>query len=377
MKRCKRCLYDETIADCVINENGICNYCLRHDRLEKEYPNDNNGEKKLEQIFSEIKKQGKKERYDCVLGISGGCDSSYLLDFCVKSGLRPLAVHFNNGWDTQIAKHNMTCMCSKLNIDYIEYSVNTNEMDDIFRSFLLSGVIDIDAATDIGLITTLYKVAHEKGIKYIIEGHSFRTEGIQPLSWAYVDGKYISDVHKKYGSIPMKTFPNLWIKDFIKWVCIDKIKRIRPLYYLNYNKKQVKQYLKEMYGWKDYSSHHCENEFTKFNYEFFLRKKVQVDERINEYSALIRSKQLDRNDALELLKAEVKCPVELIEKIKNRLNISDSQFKQIMNSPIRSYHDFKTYKKFFILTRPLWYILYKKGIVPKSFYLKYCFKNFA
>lgn len=377
MKKCKRCLYDETIADCVINENGICNYCLRHDRLEKEYPNDNNGEKKLEQIFSEIKKQGKKERYDCVLGISGGCDSSYLLDFCVKSGLRPLAVHFNNGWDTQIAKHNMTCMCSKLNIDYIEYSVNTNEMDDIFRSFLLSGVIDIDAATDIGLITTLYKVAHEKGIKYIIEGHSFRTEGIQPLSWAYVDGKYISDVHKKYGSIPMKTFPNLWIKDFIKWVCIDKIKRIRPLYYLNYNKKQVKQYLKEMYGWKDYSSHHCENEFTKFNYEFFLRKKVQVDERINEYSALIRSKQLDRNDALELLKAEVKCPVELIEKIKNRLNISDSQFKQIMNSPIRSYHDFKTYKKFFILTRPLWYILYKKGIVPKSFYLKYCFKNFA
>lgn len=187
-----------------------------------------------------------------------------------------MAVHFNNGWDTEIAKHNMTCMCNKLNIDFIDYSVEPKEMNDIFRAFLLSGVIDIDASTDIGLITALYKVAHDNGIKYIVEGHSFRTEGIQPLSWAYVDGKYISDVHKKYGSIPMKTYPNLWMKDFIRWVCIDKIKRVRPLYYLDYNKKQVKHYLKEKYDWKDYSSHHCKNDFTRFNYDFFLRQKVFI-----------------------------------------------------------------------------------------------------
>ncbi len=377
MKSCKRCLYDETIEDCIIEENGICNYCIRHDMLEKEYPNNDDGKRILDKIIAEIKEHGSTNNYDCVIGISGGCDSSYLLDFCVKSGLRPLAVHFNNGWDTDIAKHNMMCMCAKLNIDFIDYSVDPNEMNDIFRAFLLSGVIDIDAPTDIGLITALYKVAHDNGIKYIVEGHSFRTEGIQPLSWAYVDGKYISDVHKKYGSVPMKTYPNLWMKDFIRWVCIDKIKRVRPLYYLDYNKKQVKRYLKEKYDWKDYSSHHCENDFTRFNYDFFLRQKVQVDERVNEYSALIRSGQMDRNEALNLIKVEVKCPAELIKKIKTRLNISDNQFEEIMSSPIRTYHDFKTYKRFFILTKPLWFILYKAGIVPKSFYLKYCFKNFA
>ena len=208
---------------------------IRHDMSEREYPNNDDGKKILDKIVTEIKEHGSNNKYDCVIGISGGCDSSYLLDFCFKSGLRPLAVHFNNGWDTEIAKHNMTCMCNKLNIDFIDYSVEPKEMNDIFRAFLLSGVIDIDAPTDIGLITALYKVAHDNGIKYIVEGHSFRTEGIQPLSWAYVDGKYISDVHKKYGSIPMKTYPNLWMKDFIRWVCIDKIKRVQPLYYLDYN----------------------------------------------------------------------------------------------------------------------------------------------
>lgn len=149
------------------------------------------------------------------MGISGGLDSTYLLYYLVKFyGLHPLAIHFDNGWNTDTAKHNMHIICDKLNVDFEVYAVEPAEFDDIISAFLKSGVIDIDAPTDIGLITTLYKVADKHKIKYILEGHSFRTEGVQPLNWAYVDGKYIAEIHRQFGKKPMKTYPNLWMKKF-------------------------------------------------------------------------------------------------------------------------------------------------------------------
>lgn len=375
--KCKICLYDKTIDDVKFNSEGICNYCIRHKMLENEYPNDNQvGKQHLMSMFNKIRDAGADSQYDCVVGISGGCDSSYLLDLLCKNNLRPLAVHFDNGWDTEIARHNMECVCNKLNIDVINRKVAPDEFDDIVRAFLIAGVADIDAASDIGMITVMYQEAEKNHISYIVEGHSFRTEGIQPISWAYVDGKYISDIHQHFGTMPMKTFPNLWYADFIKWVDNCSIQRVRPLYYTPYIKSEVKKYLAVNYGWIDYKGHHLENNFTTFNYTYFLPRRLNIDERINEYSALIRSKQMTKSEALNLIKMPIQYSEELVTMVKNRLHFSEKAFNQIMTQPLKTYRDFQTYKHQFEMDEPFWKQMYIDGRIPKSFYLKYCSPNF-
>lgn len=375
--QCKICLYDDSISDVEFNAEGICNYCVRHQRLDEEYPNDLiHGKHILETMLSDIREAGVGKQYDCIVGISGGCDSSILLDLVCKYNLRPLAVHFDNGWDTEISKHNMKCICERLKVDLCIRKVNFDEFNDIARSFLLAGVVDIDAASDIGMITVMYQEAEKHHVSYIVDGHSFRTEGIQPISWAYVDGLYISSVHKEYGQRPMKTFPNLWYSDFVRWVDKYGIKRVRPLYYVPYIKSEAKEYLKAKYGWKQYGGHHLENEYTAFNYTYFLPQKLGIDERVNEYSALIRAKQMQKETAQQMLQAPIIYSQELVDKVKNCLGIDDDTFRKIMDRPIKTYRDFPTYKPQFENDEPFWREMYKIGRVPKSFYLKYCSKTF-
>ena len=196
---CSRCIFDDSVPGISFDEDGICNYCAMHDSLSVEYPNGPEGERRLERIVERIKKAGVGKPYDCVVGVSGGCDSSYLLYRMKEYGLRPLAVHFDNTWNSTIATTNIRKVTEALDIDLHTYVVNNKEYDDIYRSFLSAGVIDTEAPTDIGLATTLSDAASKFGIKYVIEGHSFRTEGVAPLGWIYMDARYIADVQKKCG----------------------------------------------------------------------------------------------------------------------------------------------------------------------------------
>ena len=372
-KMCKKCLFTNKIADVTFNKHGICNYCVRHELLEIEYPNDDVKGYKLEgDLFHRIRENGRGKKYDCVVGISGGCDSSFLLDLVIKENLRPLAVHFDNGWDSSIAVENMENVCRVLNVDIKYRKVLPQEFDDIARSFIIAGVPDIDAASDIGMIAAMYQEAEKHNISYIVEGHSFRTEGIQPISWAYVDGQYISDVHQQYGTRSIDSFPNLWYEDFKRWVSVCQIKRVRPLYYHPYVKKDARRYLSAKFKWKNYAGHHLENEFTSFNYTYYLPRKLNVDERVNEYSALIRSGQMQRKEALLLLREPVTYSQKLVDKVKQRLHFSDTEFERLMLQPLKSYRDLKTYKPIFESEEPFWKEMYLRGIVPKSFYLKYC-----
>ena len=193
---CERCIYDNSVPNIVFNENGVCNYCQIHDDLEILYPIEKEGEKRLSLLFEKIKSEGtgKGKKYDCVIGVSGGCDSSYLVHKAVKMGLKPLAVHFDNTWNSPIATQNIQKVLSKLNVDLFTIVVNNKEYDDIYRSFMLAGVKDIEAPTDIGLLSTMYKACAKYNLSYILEGHSFRTEGISPLGWLYMDGKYIESI---------------------------------------------------------------------------------------------------------------------------------------------------------------------------------------
>ena len=184
--RCTRCLYDETTPSITFDHDGVCNYCRLHDDLDAQYPTGDAGERRLRELAEVIKKDGRKRPFDVVVGVSGGCDSSYLIYKAKELGLRPLAVHFDNTWNTTTAVENIHNVLKRLDVQLYTYVVDNEEYDDIYRSFLKAGVPDIEAPTDIALAATLYKAAEQYGIKYIFEGHSFRTEGISPLGWLYM-----------------------------------------------------------------------------------------------------------------------------------------------------------------------------------------------
>lgn len=372
---CKRCLYTDKIPIISFDSEGICSYCRMLERMDKEYPNGPEGERILLNLVDKIKRAGRNKKYDCVVGVSGGCDSSYLLYKMVDYGLRPLAAHFDNTWNSKIATENIHLMTSKLNVDLFTIVVNNKEFDDILRSFFRASVVETNVATDIGLATTLYKAAEKHGIKYQIEGHSFRTEGVAPMGWGYMDAKYIQSVHNIYGTCKLKTFPNLWLKDFLKWILLLRIRKIRPLYYMDYNKENVKEFLKNEFGWQWYGGHHLENKMSQFSHTYSLPKKFGQDQRANGYGALIRSGQMSREEGLLLMSKPPEYDPELIEYLKKRLGFSDEEFEEIMNLPIKTYKDYKTYKQTFVRMKWFFWAMYKLDLVPKSFYVKYATNN--
>ncbi len=318
MKRCTRCLYDETLPNIVFDENGVCNYCHISDQLSNEYPTGEEGRRKLQAIADQIKKAGRGKKYDVVVGVSGGADSSYMLYLTKELGLRPLAVHFDNTWNSTIAVENIHDVLKKLDVDLYTYVVDNKEYDDIYRSFLKAGVPDTEAPTDIGLAVVLNMACEKFGIKYIFEGHSFRTEGVAPLGWIYMDGKYIQSVQKKYGSMPLKTYPNMLMPNFIKWTALLGIKKIRPLYYINYVKKDAMALLTNELGWEWYGGHHLENRFTAFWHTYYIPKRYGIDTRLLGHAALVRSGQISREQGLELLSHPQEFDKELVEMVLKR-----------------------------------------------------------
>ncbi|MBO6769746.1 MULTISPECIES: N-acetyl sugar amidotransferase [unclassified Thalassospira] len=374
VKICTRCVYDEHVPNITFDKEGVCNFCKLHDSLEDQYPNKGaKGQEELAKLISEMKQAGKGKKFDCVVGVSGGCDSSYLLHVLVREGVRPLAVHFDNTWNSPVATQNIHKIVSALDIELSTYVVNNKEYDDIYRAFMAAGVADIEAPTDIGFISALYLAAEKHGIKHLVEGHSFRTEGVSPLGWLYMDGKYIESVHKAFGKLPMKTYPNMTLSRFLRWVIVRGIKRVRPLYYMDYDKSETKKLLAERYGWEWYGGHHLENRFTAFYHSYFMPKRFGVDQRANGYAALARSGQMSRVDALAALREPPHLEDEILDLVKKRLSFSGAEFEKVMSQPLKSWRDFKTYKKTFERLRPLFYILTKIGRVPESFYIKFCF----
>ena len=374
-KICSRCIFDEDVPNITFNQKGICNYCDMIDDLQDDYQTGTaKGEENFLKIVEEIKIAGKGKKYDCIVGASGGTDSSYMLYLAKKHGLRPLAVHYDNTWNSAIATENIRKVTTKLDIDLFTYIVDNNEVDDIFKSFFKAGVTEFDGSTDIALAEVLYRVTAKHKIRYLLEGHSFRAEGVSPLGNAYVDGKYIETVHKEFGSMPMKTFPNMTFFSFLKWVIFYKIRKVRPYWYINYDKQSAREFLEKEYDWKYYGGHHLENRATAFQHSYLYPKRFNYDSRNNSLSAQVRSGLMTREDALkEYYEEEVLLDPELLSYVKKRLELDDEEFNQLMEAPKKTYKDYKTYKKRFELFRPLFKILAKAHLVPMSFYLKYCF----
>lgn len=373
VKICSKCIYDDSIPGVILDENGVCNYCHTMEYFSDEYKTGQpEGMLKLEKIIQEVKNDGKGKEYDCVVGVSGGTDSSYLLVKLVEWGLRPLAVHYDNTWNTSIATQNIKRMLDALKIDLFTYVVDNNEMDDIYMSFLKAGVPELEAPTDLALAEVMYRAASKYNIKYIFEGHSFETEGISPLSTFYFDGMYIKDIHRKYGNLPMKTYPLMTFWRFMRWMFMKRIKRIRPFWYIHYSKKEAREYLTKNYNWNYYGGHHLENRMTAIFHLWWSYRKFHFDHRNLSLAAAVRSGELSRDAAIQqYFENEPKLPIELIEYFKERLKLTDDDLSKFINSENKCYKDFKTYKPYFRKIKPLLKIAVKMNLVPESFYVKY------
>jgi N-acetyl sugar amidotransferase len=371
---CSRCIYDERVPGIQFDADGVCNYCHQLDRLTDQYGTGQPaGEARFAQILDDIRRTGQGKKYDCLVGVSGGTDSSYLIYMAKQWGLRPLAVHYDNTWNSAIATINIHKVLQGLDVDLYTHVVANKEADDIFRSFFLAGVAEIEAATDLGYAYLLRQVAAKFSIRYILEGHSFREEGITPLGRNYFDGRYIQAIHQRFGRRPLKTYPLMTFSRFLKSAIWTRGKFIRPLWYLAYSKQQAQQLLRERFGWQYYGGHHLENRMTAFYHGVYLPQKFQSDMRNNTLSAQVRNGALSRGEAWARYNTPPVIEDELVRYFKKRLELSDELYSEIMQQPPKHWTEYPTYKKRFERCRPLFYLLAKANLVPMSFYLKYCF----
>jgi len=342
---------DITDPTITFNEKGVCSNCVEYEKKVKENVLfGEEGIKKLNEIAEKIKKQGLGKEYDCVLGLSGGVDSSYVAYITKKLGLRPLAVHLDNGWNSDIASSNINQIVKRLEIDLKTLVINWEEFKDLQLAYLKASVVDIEAITDHAISATLYKLANEHNIKYIISGGNVATEGIIPSIWTYnkTDLINLKDIHRKFGKHKLKTFPMLGVWKLIYYQYLKGIKTITPLNYVPYVKKDAKELLKKELGWKDYGGKHYESVFTKFYQAYILPKKFNIDKRKAHLSTLIASNQISRQEAIkEIQKPLYPDPEEFKrdkEYVLKKFGISDDEFKKIMSLPVKSHFNYKTDK---------------------------------
>ncbi|MDE3250815.1 MAG: N-acetyl sugar amidotransferase [Bacteroidota bacterium] len=334
--------------DIQFDEKGICNYYHEYKRAEEASVfTGEKGKQKLDELVAKIKEAGKGKPYDCLIGLSGGVDSTYVAWLVKQHGLRPLAVHLDNGWNSELAVQNIENIISKLGIDLYTLVINWQEFKDIQLSYLKASVVDIEVVSDHAIFATMYKLAKEKNIGYIISGTNIVTEYIMPPSWLYqkMDFANLKDIHTRYGTVKLKTYPTLDFKKSVYYSTVFRLNPVSILNYIPYNKKEVKELIKKELNWRDYGGKHYESVFTKFYQAYILPQKFKIDKRKAHLSTLICSGQCTKAAALEELKLPLYPPEELQqdkEYVLKKLGLSPDGFDAIMKMPPRRHDEFKT-----------------------------------
>jgi len=368
----KQCVISvmDTISDPDISfdEKGISNYYYDYKKAENDQvfvgvP----GQEKLDEIAQKIKDAGKSEQYDCIMGLSGGVDSTYVAYLSKQLGLRPLAVHFDNGWNSELSVMNIENIVNKLGLDLFTYVINWEEFKDLQLSYLKASVVDIEAITDHAIFATLYRLAGEKNIRYILSGTNVQTENTLPKSWIFpkTDHINIQSIHKKFGTVPLKTFPFMDAKVKRYYQQVKGVKSISVLNYVDYNKQAVKEIIQKELGWQDYGGKHYESIWTRFYQGYILPTKFKIDKRKAHLSDLIFGGQITKAAALAELEKPIYDAVQQkidFEFVLKKLGLSESEFDDIMKIPRRSHYDFD-YEKPIDLRYPIlkpFKILYRK-----------------
>jgi N-acetyl sugar amidotransferase len=345
-QRCAGGVWDTTVPGITFDQEGVSNYYKIIENLMKAYPGGDRGRKDWEAIVDKIKEKGRKKPYDCIVGVSGGTDSSFLLHLAKDYGLRPLAVTLDNGWSSEISVKNIKKVTSKLNIDLETYVIDYEEIKDILKSYMKASLPWIDVPTDIAIRAALYRTANKLGIRYILIGNNFRSEGKQPTEWTYSDGKQLQYIQEKFGTVSLKTFPNLKIVNLVYYSFIKGIKMLRPYYYIDYSKKSAQELLQKEYDWKYYGGHHHENIFTKFAISYWLKKKFNIDKRIITLSAQILSGEISRDEAVIELKKPPYDPAAMErdkDYVVKKLGLTGEEFERIWKGPNKTFLSYPSY----------------------------------
>lgn len=345
---CTRCVMDTTDPDITFDENGCCNHCTTAEqKLKQGWFPDEKGAQTLKAIANEIKANKGDNEYDSIIGVSGGIDSSFLLHLAkVEMKLNPLVVHVDAGWNSQIAVNNIEKMVKKLELDLYTYVVDWNEMRELQVAYLKSSLANQDVPQDHAFFAKLYQFADENKISYTITGSNLTSESILPASWGYdaTDSIQIKAIFKRFGRGKLKTYPLMsWWQNKIYWPYVKKMKVVRPLNYIDYNKNSAIEFLQKNYDWQYYGGKHHESKWTKFFQAYYLPEKFGFDKRKAHLSSMIVANQVARIDALtELAKPlydqrELKEDMTFVEK---KLALKEGELKGLMNLPNKEYTDY-------------------------------------
>ncbi len=358
---CSKCVMDTTDSTITFDDNGVCNHCHLYEIKNNDFIDDTDKKQSLEKLVDRIKQKNRNKKYDCLIGISGGVDSTYVA-YLVKEvlGLRPLAVHLDNGWNSELAVKNIENIVKKLDIDLYTHVIDWEEFKDIQLSFLKASTPDAEIPSDHAIFSIMSKISSKFKIKTILNGINSKTESHHPLSWSqgHIDYGYIKGIQKKFGTKKIKTFPH----GNIFMILTNKLSSdwVSVLDYVDYNKKDAIKIITEKLNWRDYGGKHHESIYTRFFQGYILPKKFNIDKRKMHLSSLICAGELSRTKALEILKEEpysIDLQKEDLDYVLKKFRLSKEEFDQIMNLEIKSYQDYPSYYGKILKSK-----LYKKSI---------------
>lgn len=350
-KICTNCVMDSTDSNIVFDDHGVCDHCNTFkNQIEPFWHTDERGHKQLEQLVYKIKKEGNGKDFDCMMGMSGGIDSSFLLyKMVTEFGLRPLVFHVDAGWNSQIAVNNIERLVDGLGLDLYTEVINWEEMKDLQLAFFKSGVPHIDVPQDHAFFATMYKFASKYKIKTILTGGNYSTECVRnPLEWMYYqsDSIQLKDIYKKHGTGKLSDYPVtniLWHKIWLPY--FKGIKLYRPLDFIPYDKDEAMQTLVDKFGYQKYPQKHFESRFTRFYEGFWLPERFNYDTRKVQYSSLILTGQMTREEALDKLKTPVYTEDQIkedFEFVSNKLGIKTEELWGYFNAPKMTFKDYKS-----------------------------------
>ena len=349
-QECVDCIMDTSDKSINFNHKGICNYCIEAKEKIPLYKFSEEEEKSNLLILKDnvIKRKKKNIKYDSILGLSGGVDSSYVAYLAYKIGLNPLCVHFDNGWNSEIAVKNIKKIINITKFDLTTYVIDWPEFRDLQRSFFKAGVIDIEMLTDHAIFAALFKIRKEHKLDTVLSGTNYVTEHGLPFSWIWpkMDYTNIKSIHKKFGTLPIKSYPKM---SNLKWLIMKNFNLggifEEPLNLVNYSKKRAMKTLKDFFDWEYYGGKHYESVFTKFYQAYVLIEKFKVDKRRSHLSCLIRNEEISRDEAKNELNNSAYDISDLIRDKKfvlKKLGFSENEFEKIMSDDPVAHDEFKT-----------------------------------
>ncbi|MFM1919529.1 MAG: hypothetical protein RLZZ303_1163 [Candidatus Hydrogenedentota bacterium] len=367
---------DSRVPGIRFDAQGVCQYCHMQDRLERQFPLGAEGEAFLKRVADAARRDGKGKPYDCVVGFSGGRDSSYCL-YYVKEvmGLRPLAVHFDNGWDSESAKRNISLICDELDVDLHTVIMDWPESRELTNANMRACVPYIDIFDDVGIARSLYEAAEKEGLKHVFLAHSFREEGITPLAWNYMDGRFQRAIIRQHCRMPLKHYRNIDIPQMLWWMFVRGIRVVNITNYYDDRGEHVEKLMAERFAWMDTGQHHMDNELFALVY-YYARHKFGFDWRVVELSAKVRSGVLSREQALEALRS---VPFfeneELVNYCLKKQGLSREEFDAILAAPNKYFTDYPTWYPLIRAMRWPLYLLCRMHLLPAHAYEKFIEAN--